>query len=114
VGPDMIQNTKKTVISRNRWTTIIEFIDSNEATIKTMLAGAIRPEMIRADILLNNVAEGKPQLSARIAMPDGGNSIFVCSLLRPKWFFPNMLCREIQDLAIEDMLIIMSNQVEVV
>jgi hypothetical protein len=110
----MSQNTKKTIISRNRWVKIIEFVDSNEANIKSLLSSAICPEMVRADVLLDNVIEGEPALSARVAVPDGGNTIYICSLLRPKWFFPNMLTREIQNLAIEDMLITMSNQVEVV
>jgi hypothetical protein len=110
----MYQNNKKTILSRSRWAAIVEFIHVNEADIKTQLSSAIHPEMIRVDAILNNIVEGAPLLSTRTIMPAGGDSVYVCSLLRPKWLFPKLLSKEIQDLSVEDMLIFIANQIEVV
>jgi hypothetical protein len=111
--PSMYQNNKKTILSRSRWAEIVGFIHENEADIKTRLLSAIHPEMIRADLMLDNVIEGTPALSPRTILPNGGSTVYVCSLVRPKWLFPKMLSREIQDLSIEDFLIFIANQVEV-
>jgi hypothetical protein len=109
----MYQNNKKTVLSRSRWAEIVEFIHLNEANIKSLLMSAVRPEMIRVDVMLDNAGEGGLMLSIRTILPDGGNKVYVCSLIRPKWLFPKMLSKEIIDLSVEDMLICIANQVEV-
>jgi len=110
----MYQNNKKTILSRSRWAAIVEFIHLNEADIKTQLSSAIHPEMLRVDAMLKNVVEGAPMLSTQTIFPSGGDSVYICSLLRPKWLFPNLLAKEIQDLSVEDMLIFIANQIEVV
>ena len=110
----MYQNNKKTTLSRSRWATIVEFIHLNEENIKSQLFSAIHPEMIRVDVMLDNVTQGAPLLSARTILSDGGNRVYVCSLVRPKWLFPKLLSREILDLSVQDMLIFIANQVEVV
>jgi hypothetical protein len=109
----MYQNNKKTLLSRTRWAEIVEFIHLNEADIKSQLMSAVRPEMIRVDVMLDNAASGGLMLSTRTIFPDGGNRVFVCSLVRPKWLFPDMLSQEITDLTVEDMLICIANQVAV-
>jgi hypothetical protein len=110
----MHQNNKKTILSRSRWATIIEFIHLNEENVKSLLFSAIRPEMIRVDVVLDNITDGGPLLSTRTILPDGGNRVYVCSLVRPKWLFPKMLSKEVLDLSVEDMLIFIANQIEVV
>lgn len=110
----MYQNNKKTTLSRIRWAEIVEFIHLNETDIKALLSSAIRPEMIRVDLMLDNVIEGAPALLPRTILPDGGSMVYVCSLVRPKWLFPKILAREIQDLSVEDFLIFIANQIEVV
>ncbi len=110
----MYQNTKKMQLTRNRWSDIVEFIHSNDSNIKSMLLSAICPEMIRADILLDNITEGSPSLFARTIVPDGLTSVYVYSFLRPKLFYPKIIERQINTIPIEDILIFIANQVDLV
>ena len=110
----MYQNNKKTTISRSRWAEIVEFISTKEKDVKALLVSAVRPEMIRADVMLHNITEGAPALSSRTILPYGGSTVYVCSLIRPNWLFPDMLSREIQNISVEDLLIFIANQIEVV
>jgi hypothetical protein len=52
-------------------------------------------------------------LSSRTILPGGGSTVYVSSLIRPNWLFPDMLSREIQDISLEDFLIFIANQIEV-
>lgn len=110
----MPQNNKKTLLTANRWSFIIEFLHNNESDLKTMLRSMVCPEMVRADVYLDNIADGSPSISVEAVVPSGGNRVLLCSLTRPPWFYPELMNREIESLAIEDMMLTIANQVELV
>lgn len=110
----MTQNNKKTTLSGIRWAFIIEFLNNNEADLKCMLQRMVCPEMVRADVFLDNIAEGMPRISVEAVLPGGGNRVLLCSVQRPQWFYPELLQREIESISIADMMLFVANQVEVV
>jgi hypothetical protein len=112
-NPAMSQNNKKTLIDHDRWVFLLEFLFENEVNIKSQLFSAVHPDMLRADVVLVNAAEGNPEISANTIFPDGGNRLLLCSMLRPALFHPDRIKSEIVNLTMEEMLMSVVNQIDV-
>jgi hypothetical protein len=110
----MYQNTKRTPLPGSRWVYLLDFLRSDHPHIISILHDAITPGMIRAEVALNNIRNGVPTLSAAITYPDGGNRVVVCTIVRPPLYDPLQLHAEIDRLSVMDMMMTVSNQVEVI
>jgi hypothetical protein len=109
----MSENNKKTLINRDRWVFLLEFLSQNEDYIKSLLFHAVHPDMLRAEVILNNAAEGIAEITASTIFPEGGNQLVLCSMLRPALFHPDRIKREIENLTKEQIIMSVVNQIDV-
>ena len=112
-NPAMTENNKKTLINNDRWLFLLEFLSQTQDYIKDLLFNAVHPDMLRAEVILNNAAEGIPELTASTILPDGGNRLVLCSMLRPALFHPDRIKSEIENLTMEQILMSVVNQIDV-
>ena len=111
--PAMTENNKKTLINNDRWLFLLEFLSQNEDYIKSLLFHAVHPDMLRAEVILNNAAEGIAEITASTIFPEGGNQLVLCSMLRPALFHPDRIKREIENLTKEQIIMSVVNQIDV-
>ena len=109
----MTENNKKTLINNDRWLFLLEFLSQNQDYIKDLLFNAVHPDMLRAEVILNNAAEGIAKIKGRAIFPEGGNRLVLCSLLRPALFHPDRIKSEIENLTMEQILMSVVNQIDV-
>ncbi|HUI92830.1 MAG TPA: hypothetical protein VLX68_11340 [Chitinivibrionales bacterium] len=109
----MLENNKKTIITNERWAHIIDFLIQNESRVKSLVADTIHPEMLRIDVMLKNIADGVPSLGACVALPRGKNDIVALSFVRPSPFNPGAVKMRIDSITIEEIINMVSNQIEV-
>ncbi len=110
----MLQNNKKTQISRERWEIIFGFIVNRESMIKTMLyEAALNPDLFMASVTLTNAAFGELELATECVFPSAENKIKICSFLRPPVFIPSKILQAIEKTDTQDMVMNVLNQIEV-
>jgi len=112
-NPAMTENNKKTLINNDRWLFLLEFLSQNQDYIKDLLFNAVHPDMLRAEVILNNAAEGIAEITANTIFPEGGNQLVLCSMLRPALFHPDRIKSEIENLTMEQILLSVVNQIDV-
>ncbi len=110
----MNQNTKRTPLPGSRWMYLLDFLRSDNAAVKSLLLASISPRMIRTEVWLDNILSGTPTLSAEVTCPAGGNRVVVCTVVRPPLYDPLQLEQEINRISVTDMMLTVSNQVEVI
>jgi hypothetical protein len=109
----MIENNKKTIMTRERWADILDFLLSQEASIRTRLASAVHPDMIRTDVYLINATRGKPEIRIEVMEPDGGEKLLLWTFNRPELYHPEMIRMEIEDITFNEMISVLVNQIDV-
>ena len=109
----MIENNKKTVMSRERWARVFSFLASEEDSIRTKLAASVHPDMIRADVFLLNATKGNPGIGIEVMEPDGGEKLLACTIKRPVLYYPMLIKREIQDISLYELINTLVNQIDV-
>jgi hypothetical protein len=109
----MTENNKKTLINNDRWLFLLEFLSQNEDYIKSQLFNAVHPDMLRAEVVLNNAVDGIAEITGRAIFPEGGNRLVLCSMLRPALFHPDRIKSEIENLTMEQILMSVVNQIDV-
>jgi hypothetical protein len=112
-NPAMTENNKKTLINNDRWLFLLEFLSQNDDYIKDLLFNAVHPDMLRAEVILKNAAEGIAEITANTIFPEGGNQLVLCSMLRPALFHPDRIKSEIENLTMEQILMSVVNQIDV-
>ena len=100
-------------MTRQRWVYILDFLVSEEASIKSRLASVVHPDMIRADVFLINATQGTPEIVIEAVEPDGGEKLLVWSIKRPRPFHPEQVRMEIDDITYNDMIGTLVNQIDV-
>jgi hypothetical protein len=96
-----------------RWAYLLDFLYTDQRTIKSLLHATVDPEMIQTEISLTNILTGIPMLSASVRYPDGGNRVVVCTIVRPPLYDPLQVHEEIDQLSMSDSMMTVSNQVDV-
>jgi hypothetical protein len=110
---NMIENNKKTRITRDRWAFILDFLASEEQSVRSLLASSVHPDMVRADVYLTNATTGDPKLVADVVVPDGGEKLLVFSVQRPGPYYPGRLQRQIEGITFYEMISTVVNQIDV-
>ena len=100
-------------MTRQRWVDIIDFLSSEEVSLKSRLASAVHPDMIRADVFLINATHGAPEIITEVVEPDGGDKLLVWSIRRPCLYHPGEIKMEIEDITLIDMISTLVNQIDV-
>ncbi len=108
----MSQYFNRTPVSQTRWAFIIDYLNENLETAKGMLTSAIQPEMIRADLYLENFKQGDPHLRLDILQAHDFNDILVCSIARPPFYNPNNMKQDIKNMLLVEFLMGIANQIE--
>lgn len=100
-------------MTRQRWAYILDFLATEEASIKSALASAIHEDMIRADVFLINATMGEPEIVTEVMEPSGGEKLLVWSVKRPAMYRPNLIKMEIQEITYFEMISTLVNQIDV-
>ena len=111
----MSQNLRKLTIQKDTFSDICGLISLNTNSIKQMLYQAVHNDMIRCEVVIENISSGHLNLRSKTTfVTDSPDSLVISGIYRSSPFGMFPISKFIQELDAQQMQANVSNQIELI